>query len=223
MDRMELGSGVDEVGGLAVDYDVAEPRVNPRPAAAGAAVDEEMEMPWTPEADVLGSGSLLTDLARGAVAGAVGTWAMDKVTQWMWNREDADALEREMEARPGGLDPAHAIANRVAGAMGKELSPRQPHPAGVGVHYALGILPGAVYGALRNRVGGVDALGGLLYGLGLFVFEDEGANALLGTSGKPTEYPWQAHVRGLVGHMVLGVATHATLEMMEFIEERAYA
>lgn len=221
MDRMEPGGGVDEVGGLAVDYDVVAPRVNPRTAAAESAVDEEMEMPWDPE--VSASGSVLADLARGAVAGAVGTWAMDKVTQWMWSREGADALEREMEARPGGLDPAHAIANRVAGAMGKDLAPRQPHPAGSGVHYALGIVPGAVYGALRGRVGGVDALGGLLYGLGLFLFEDEGANALLGTSGKPTEYPWQAHVRGLVGHMVLGVATHATLEMMEFIEDRAYA
>ena len=217
---MELGSGADEVGALAVDYETAEPGLNPHAMAGGAAVDEEMEMPWTPETDGLAGGGMLADLARGAVAGAVGTWAMDKVTQWMWSREGADALEREMEVRPGGLDPAHAIANRVAGAMGKELDPRQPHPAGVGVHYALGIVPGAVYGALRGRVGGVDALGGLLYGLGLFVFEDEGANALLGTSGKPTEYPWQAHVRGLVGHMVLGVATHATLEMMEFIEER---
>ena len=221
MQRTDWEGGVDEVGGLAVDYDMAEPRLNPHAAAGAVEVDEEMEMPWTPE--VSGAGSLLAGMARGAIAGAVGTWAMDRVTRWMWNRESPELRIRERWVRPGGLDPAHVMANRVAGAMGKELEPRQPHPAGVGVHYALGVVPGAVYGALRGRVAGVDALGGLLYGLGLFVFEDEGANTLLGTSGKPADYPWQAHVRGLVGHMVLGVATHATLELMEFIVERVSA
>lgn len=215
MERTDLESG----GGLALDEMSGLEGGVPEAAIGGDLVDEEMELPWEPEV----GRRVLADLARGAVAGAVGTWAMDRVTQWMWDREDPDALRREREARPGGMDPAHVIANRVAGAMGKELAPAQPHPAGIGVHYALGIVPGAVYGAVRGRVEGVDALGGLLYGLGLFLFEDEGANALLGTSGKPADYPWQAHVRGLVGHMVLGVVTHATLEMMEFVEERLYA
>ena len=101
--------------------------------------------------------------------------------------------------------------------MGTELVPRQPHPAGIAVHYALGVVPGALYGALRNRVGGVGAAGGLLYGLGLFLVEDEGLNPLLGTSGKPTEYPWQAHARGLVGHLVLGAAMNTTLNVLDAV------
>lgn len=158
---------------------------------------------------------LVGDLVKGAVAGAVGVWALDKVTWAMWNREDPQLLDREREARPGGMDPAHVMANRAAEAVGQELEPPQPNPAGVGVHYALGVMPGAIYGALQKRVDGVGAGGGLLYGLGLFLMQDEGLNPLMGTSGKPWEYPWQAHARGLVGHLVLGAVTHATFQALD--------
>lgn len=158
---------------------------------------------------------MLTDVVKGAIAGAVGVWAMDKVVWWMWNREDPAALEQERQARPGGMDPAHNIANRVAGAMGKELSPAQPHPAGVAVHYGLGVMPGAAYAVLRKRVPVVGAGGGLLYGLAMTLMEDEGVSPLLGLAGAPTEYPWQAHLRGVVGHMVLGAVTHATLDLLD--------
>lgn len=162
-------------------------------------------------------GDVITDMVKGAIAGAVGVWALDKVTWWMWDREDPAALQQEREARPGGLDPAHVIANRAAEAMGTELTPKQPHPAGIGVHYSLGIMPGAAYGVLRKRVDGVGAAGGLLYGLGLFLMQDEALNPILGTSGKPGEYPWQAHARGLVGHLVLGAITHATLDVLDSV------
>ena len=161
------------------------------------------------------NGNLAADLVKGAIAGAVGVWALDKVTWAMWDREDPATLQQEREARPERLDPAHVMANRAAEAMGKELTPKQPHPAGIAVHYGLGIMPGAIYGALRNRVDGVGAAGGLVYGLGLFLMQDEGLNPILGTSGKPWEYPWQAHARGLVGHLVLGAVTHATLEALD--------
>jgi len=164
-----------------------------------------------------GDGSLLADAVKGAIAGAVGVWAMDKVTWWLWDREDPRALQREREARPGGMDPAHVIANRAAEAMGTELTPRQPHPAGSGVHYGLGIMPGAAYAVLRRRVPAVAAGGGLLYGLAMTLVEDEGLAPALGLAGSPTDYPWQAHARGLVGHLVLGTVTHATLSALDSV------
>lgn len=160
-------------------------------------------------------GDVVLDVVKGAVAGAVAVWAMDKVTWWMWDREDPAAPAQERQARPNGMDPAHNIANRVAGAMGKELSPAQPHPAGVAVHYGLGMGPGAAYAVLRKLVPVVGAGGGLLYGLALSLVEDEGIAPLLGLAGAPTEYPWQAHLRGVVGHLVLGAVTHATLDLLD--------
>lgn len=158
----------------------------------------------------------MTDAVKGAIAGAVGVWALDKVTWALWDRTDPAKLRQEEQvARPGGLDPAHALANQAAHALGTELTPRQPHPAGIGVHYALGVLPGAAYGALRHRYPAITTGAGMLYGLSLFLTQDEGLNPILGTSGGPTEYPKEAHLRGLIGHLVLGAATHTTLKLLD--------
>lgn len=158
---------------------------------------------------------VLTEVVKGAVAGAVGVWAMDQVGWYMYNREAPEVLQREQEARVEEMDPAHVAANRVADAVGTTLTPRQPHPAGIGVHYGLGVMPAMLYGPLRHRVEGLDAGHGLLYGLGLFLAMDEIVAPALGLAAGPTEYPWQAHARGLVSHLVLGVVTHATLELLE--------
>lgn len=160
-------------------------------------------------------GDVLANAMKGAIAGAVGVWVMDRLVWWMWDREDSSAILQEAAARPEGLDPAHVMANRAAEAVGTRLTPRQPHPAGIAVHYGLGVLPGAAYGALRSRMGGAGLAGGLAYGLTLFLMQDEGMNPILGTSGKPGDYPWQAHARGLAGHLALGAATHATLDLLD--------
>ncbi len=159
-----------------------------------------------------GRGNVAIDLLKGALAGAVGVWALDRVTWFLWDRENPAALARERRARPGGLDPAHAMANAVASAAGHPLTPRQPHPAGITVHYGLRVGPGALYGALRHRAGWVTS-GGLLLGLGLFVLQDEIGNTVLGTAGRPTQYPWQAHARGLLGHLVFGATAERVLAL----------
>lgn len=166
--------------------------------------------------DEMDAGDLVVDALKGAVAGAIGVWALDKVTWAMWNRTDPEKLrQEEQEARPRGMDPAHVIANRAAEAMGTELTPQQPHPAGIAVHYAIGVGPGALYGALRHKTPALTTAGGMLFGLGLFLIQDEGMNPILGTSGGPTDYPAEAHLRGLVGHLVFGATMHASLKLMD--------
>lgn len=160
-------------------------------------------------------GALLSQLVKGALAGAVGTLALDAVTWFLWDREDPRALERERRARPEGLDPAHFVAGRLARAIGTELEPRQPHPAGIATHFAIGVLPAALYGVARKEVPQVRSGRGLLYGLALFLAQDEAVNSLAGFSARPTEYPWQAHARGLIGHLVYGAVTEATLDLLD--------
>ncbi|WP_409518535.1 DUF1440 domain-containing protein [Methylobacterium sp. R2-1] len=107
------------------------------------------------------------------------------------------------------------MAHRAAHAVEIEPpSPPQENAAGLAVHYSLGIVPGAIYGALRGRVPYVDAGAGLVYGLGMFILEDEIANPLLGTTAPPQRYPWQAHARGLVAHLVYGVFTELVLRAL---------
>ncbi len=162
-------------------------------------------------------GHVVADMVKGAVAGAIGVWALDQVTWFMWNREDPEVLAQERQARPGGLDPAHVTADRVSQALGVQLMPKQPNPPGIAVHYSLGVVPGALYGVLRHTVPGLGLGRGALFGLGLFLLQDELLNSLLGTSGAPTDYPWQAHARGVVGHVVYGIVTDTMCDVLDQI------
>lgn len=158
---------------------------------------------------------LLGTLLKGAVAGAAAVWVMDRVDWAMFDSESSRTRAETRRVRPGGMDPAHVLANRVARAMGTELSPRQPHPAGVATHYAIGIAPAALYAVMRNRAPAVAAGGGALFGLGLSVVEDEGLNALLGLAAPPRDYPWQDHARGLVAHLVFGAVLEGALRAID--------
>ena len=160
------------------------------------------------------------DLLRGALAGAVGVWVMDRVDWFAFEHEDPAARRRTERVRPGGLDPAHKLVNQVADAVGLELNPRQPHPAGIAVHYGLGIAPAALYAAHRDKLEWMGSARGAALGLGLFLVQDETINHLTGLSAKPTDYPWQAHARGLLAHLVLGVTIDLALNAMEAAAER---
>jgi len=107
------------------------------------------------------------------------------------------------------------IADRLAHAAGARLHPREENPAGKAVHYGIGILPAALYAVARERLPYVDAGRGSLYGLAMFLFEDELANPVFGFSAPPGRYPWQAHARGLVAHLVYGVVTDAVLRALD--------
>ncbi len=155
--------------------------------------------------------SVLVDTVKGAVAGAVAVWVMDQVDWYMYDHEDPEAQRRTRRVRPGGLDPSHHVANKIAGAFGKELSPPQPHPAGIAIHYAIGMGAGALYGALQGRVPAVSTGRGALYGLGIFLTHDELLNTVTGSAARPNQYPWQAHARGLISHLVLGVVADTVL------------
>ena len=150
------------------------------------------------------------DAVLGAVAGTAAVWLMDRVGWWMYRRQDAAALQRELRARPDGLDSAHLLARKWGRAIGRDPGAEQPNAAGLGVHYALGALPGLGY-ALVSRRWPVTGAAGLPFGVVLFLVNDEVSAPLLGLARGPLAYPAQSHLRGLVAHLVLGVATDRLL------------
>lgn len=156
-----------------------------------------------------------TDWIRGAAAGAVGTWAMDVVTWTIYRREDPVTLMREKEVRVFGKDSAHAAAQRVARQVGSDAAEMEPNAAGIAIHAGLGMVPGAVYPALRRRLPWLRAGGGAVWGLALFVLNDEIVGRLLRIQGPQHKYPWRTHLRGLLGHLMLGVVMEATLNALE--------
>jgi len=158
--------------------------------------------------------SPLATALMGAAAGAVAVWLMDRADWFMWNREDEATRAKTVAIRPGGEAPAGVLASKIEKSIGARPTDRQHELVELAVHYAIGIGPAAMYALNRDKVPVSGATRGLLYGLGLFVLQDEALNAATGLSAKPQRYPWQAHARGLVAHLVYGLATEVSLNVM---------
>lgn len=158
---------------------------------------------------------MVSKALMGAAAGAVGTWALDRADWRMWKHESPDARLQTKAVRPFGEPPARVVVRKAEQAMGLDLTAEQHEIAGTAVHYGIGIGPAIAYSLMRDKLPGEGPVRGLLYGLALFLLQDEAVNAVTGLGAKPQKYPWQAHARGLVSHLVYGVATEMALNLME--------
>lgn len=163
-----------------------------------------------------GAEETLVTVLSGAAAGAIAVWAMDRLDWFMWNRESDETRAKTTAARPGGEPPAQALVTRVEEATGRSPSADTHEVASQFVHYAIGIGPAVGYALLRDRLPGGDGPGGgvlrgATYGAALFVGQDELLNTVTGLGGRPQDYPWTAHARGLVAHTVYGIVTEFAL------------
>lgn len=160
--------------------------------------------------------SITESLLKGAIAGAVATWAMGKVTTWFYDRENRRARRAEDEARHGKT--AYEIgAERLAGAVGRTLSEEQRGRLGSALHWGLGIGAGAAYAALGQRRPAVRRAAGTAFGTGFWAAVDEGMISLLGLTPPPTAFPWQTHARGLAGHLAFGAVADGTLRVLDAV------
>ena len=156
----------------------------------------------------------LADVIDGAIAGAVATWAMGKVTTALYEREDRAARQREDEAR-AGRTAYEAAAEKASAVVGNTLSEEERKRYGSAIHWTLGIAAGAVYGALRPRVERVSLARGLAFGTAFWLLMDEGVTPAIGLTRGPAAFPWQTHARGLAGHLAFGAVADVTLGALQ--------
>lgn len=166
-------------------------------------------------ARTLGADKVGGVLLRGLVAGVIGAWVMDRATWLMQDRQPRDSLARERAAWPEGLDVPHVTAKRLRRTAGLPAPHEQPGAFGMLLHYLFSIAPATLYAGLRQRDLRFGKDRGLLYGFAIFALWDEALTAATRIAGPPRAYPWQAHLRGLVGHLSLGLATHVALTTLE--------
>lgn len=158
--------------------------------------------------------SLIADLIKGAVAGAVATYVMSQATTALYEREPSEAREREEEARGGQSAYANA-ADLIAGRAGVELSDEGRSRGASAIHWALGVAAGMKYAVLRRYWPGIRAGFGLPYGAAFFLTMDELMVPALGLTPGPTAFPWQTHARGLAGHLAFGAVNDCTLRALD--------
>jgi len=155
--------------------------------------------------------SVANAIVKGAVAGAAATWLMTQATTWMYEQESDDAKERENKVR-GDRTAYEMAAEKAARFAGTELSKEQRGQAGMAIHWATGIGAGIVYALLRRGAPRTAAGKRLAFGTGFYLLVDELMNPLLGLTPGPRAFPWQAHARGLGGHLAFGATTELVLE-----------
>jgi hypothetical protein len=153
-------------------------------------------------------------LLDGVVAGVAATWIMGKVTGFLYERENPAAREREERARDGKTAYGTA-AEKAAELAGASLSDEERKRYGERLHWLLGAGAGAAYALLRDRAPAAAAAGGLIFGTAFFLLMDEGLVYALGLTPGPSEFPWQAHARGLAGHLAYGAAAERALTVIE--------
>jgi hypothetical protein len=158
--------------------------------------------------------SVFRDAFRGALAGAAATWAMDQVTTVMLAVQAPEVTAHEESAQANGKSSVTNLVDKVEAETGLVVPPARRPLVEMGVHYALGAVPGALYGVLRRWIPFARAGSGLFYGLGVFAANDEYLNTKLGLASPPSAYPPETHLRGLAGHAVLGVATETGIQLL---------
>lgn len=154
------------------------------------------------------------DLLKGALAGAVATWIMDRVTTRMYEQENRAARKAEDRVRQGHT-AYEVAAEKVARVWGRRLSPEERRRVGAAIHWALGIAAGAVYGTFRRRIPAFRRAGGSAFGTTFWATVDEGLVSLLGLTPPPQAFPWETHARGLAGHLTYGIVADRTLRVLD--------
>lgn len=153
-------------------------------------------------------------ICMGAIAGAAATWLMTRVTTWLYSRESEQAKTKENQAR-GDRTAYETAAEKMAAAAGTQLDEDSRKAWGNAIHWTTGIGAAVAYAALRRRMPAVTAARGLAFGAGVFLVLDEFLNTALGLTPGPRAFPWQAHARGLGGHLAYGLAAELLLEQLD--------
>lgn len=142
-------------------------------------------------------------IAGGLLAGLGATLFMEYASTWLYNQQDAGARNREEQLRPGM--PTTVLVSKTAGAVGRELDEGTAEKLGMISHYVFGAAGGPAALVLQ-RLGASPLKAGLGVAGAMEVAVDQGMNSALGLTPPPGRWPWQAHARGLVAHVVYGAA-----------------
>ena len=145
---------------------------------------------------------------RGVVAGAVGGLAASYVMDQFQAAWIALAPRKRKKGTSQEEPATEKAASAVSeGLFGHKLTKAEKKVGGTAVHYAVGGLTGALYGAAAELAPSVGRGVGVPYGTAVWLVVDEAAVPALGLSKPVTKYPLSVHVYALASHFVFGATT----------------
>jgi hypothetical protein len=150
---------------------------------------------------------LMRRIIVGAAVGYAANRCMDVATSWFYEQQSDESKAREEEVFPGGA--ILAGGRDMARMLGIDADEQRIEQLGIGAHRGLAMAYGALGGVLVG-FGMRPMRAGLLIGALAFVLVDEALNAVQ-LEPSPTDFPIEAHLRGVVGHVTYGAVLGAGL------------
>lgn len=150
------------------------------------------------------------DLVVAALAGYLGTKAMEPVSQKLYELESDTDGAREDAARPGA--PYRIAAEKLTRLAGRRLTEVQLDRASLVLHYGLAVSWAPLYGLLRRSSALSPITAGLATGAAMSVLADELMTPAFGFSARNLDYPLVTHLRGIAAHLAFGLGVAAVTE-----------
>jgi putative membrane protein len=153
----------------------------------------------------------------GAIAGLVGAYAMERF-QAIWSETQKRARPKQIASAAKDEPTTVKAAERVAETLLHTELPEELKPvAGEAVHYGMGALSGAIYGAVAEVLPIVRAGNGLFFGAVLWLVADETAVSAVGLAKRPSAYPPSTHAYALSSHLVYGFVTETVRRVLRLV------
>lgn len=171
--------------------------------------------------------NLLRGALVGAAAGLVGAYVKSLVEPPLQTLAEHYFPPTPAEKKMTGADPTGRIDHMPpaemiqAAADAEDLSKPQKLAAQQGIHYTLGAGVGAVYGALAEVAPGVTVGEGVPAGAVLYGLTHASAVPATGFQAWPWQLPLSAVLWEAGSHLVYGLTTELTRQLLNALLERA--
>ncbi len=153
-----------------------------------------------------GERNLIKGIIAGAIGGLVASFVMTEYQALTSKMSDDDKKKKPKSKKdePANVKIAEMISENV---FDHKLKKSEKEPAGEAMHYLMGGVSGAIYGATAEMTGATTMGAGLPFGSAVWAIADDVVVPALGLSKSPTQYSLSTHAYALTSHWVYGLTT----------------
>lgn len=148
--------------------------------------------------------NVLKGIVAGAVGGLVASFVMSKYQDLTQNLSSDKGDSQEEKGDPATVKAANMITENL---FDHKLKKDEKEFAGEAMHYLMGGVSGAIYGAAAEYTDLAKSGAGLPFGSAVWAVADDVVVPALGLSKSPTKYPLSTHAYALTSHWVYGLTS----------------
>ena len=148
-----------------------------------------------------GDGNILKGIIAGAIGGLVASYVMTKYQEVTATIADTGGGEK---GDPANVKAAKAISENV---FDHKLKKSEKEPAGEALHYLMGGISGAIYGATAEMSDTATLGAGFPFGTAVWAIADDIVVPALGLSKPASDFSLATHAYALSSHWVYGLTS----------------